>query len=403
MDFIGDAGDNLLTDAVQCSGNHSFQGLGGNDTLVSSNGRDTLDGGSGFDVADFSLREDEAGVVVDLQQGLEANSFTSLANIEGVVGTAFSDSIAGDGNANELSGGAGDDVLDGLAGNDTLLGGAGSDTLFGGEGVDLASWADSSWRVLVDLGQGHASSFAAGSDTPIPGEDDFLDGIEGVIGSAFNDTLIRGGGKDWLRGGTGDDSMSGGDGNDELLSGLGNNVLDGGSGFDVANYFDAVAGVTVNLLNGTATGLDQTGTVQVLADTLISIEGVKGSLFDDSITGNGENNRLIGAAGHDTLDGGAGNDTLNGGADADVLTGGIGADLFRFVAGEANGDSVTDFSGALGEGDRLEFAGYGPQGAGASFSDLGGGFWQISAAGGGITEIIFLGGATVSPGDWAFV
>ena len=44
-------------------------------------------------------------------------------------------------------------------------------------------------------------------------------------------------------------------------------------------------------------------------DILVGIEGVEGSAFDDTITGNDGDNLLIGGAGNDTLSGGAGDDT----------------------------------------------------------------------------------------------
>jgi Ca2+-binding RTX toxin-like protein len=61
--------------------------------------------------------------------------------------------------------------------------------------------------------------------------------------------------------------------------------------------------------------------------------------------------------GNDTLAGGSGNDTIDGGAGVDLLAGSSGADLFVFHKGEANGDTVADFSHA--QSDVLNFAGYG--------------------------------------------
>ena len=44
-------------------------------------------------------------------------------------------------------------------------------------------------------------------------------------------------------------------------------------------------------------------------DTLVSIENVIGSAFDDTINGNEYDNHIEGGAGTDTINGGAGNDT----------------------------------------------------------------------------------------------
>jgi len=106
--------------------------------------------------------------------------------------------------------------------------------------------------------------------------------------------------------------------------------MDGGIGTDTASYSDLLTtGVTVNLSTGTATSIDGG------SDTLISIENVFGSNFNDSITGDSFNNTLTGLGGNDTLFGAAGND---------ILTGGSGADNFNFSGNVNNGnDVITDF------------------------------------------------------------
>ena len=72
----------------------------------------------------------------------------------------------------------------------------------------------------------------------------------------------------------------------------GNDTLNGGLGNDTVSYADATAGVLVNLFDGTATG--GAGT-----DTLLSIENVIGSEFDDFINGPFEGNVLDGCGGND--------------------------------------------------------------------------------------------------------
>jgi hypothetical protein len=93
-------------------------------------------------------------------------------------------------------------------------------------------------------------------------------------------------------------------------------------------------GVTVNL--ATVTALDGWGGIWKLqgTDTLLNIENVEGSQFNDNITGDANANRLEGGAGNDTIDGGAGFDTL---------VGGIGTDVFRFGTSAAS-STITDFS-----------------------------------------------------------
>src|SRR5262245_15385255 len=88
--------------------------------------------------------------------------------------------------------------------------------------------------------------------------------------------------------------------------------LNGGSGFNDASYEASPAAVTVRLagVGGDsqtflATGGDATG------DTFSQIQGLLGSGFDDSLTGNSLNNVLAGGLGDDTLDGKGGTDTVD--------------------------------------------------------------------------------------------
>lgn len=76
----------------------------------------------------------------------------------------------------------------------------------------------------------------------------------------------------------------------------------------------------------------------VRQNTLISIENLAGSRYDDNLTGNRHDNRLRGDAGNDTLSGGDGNDYLEGSTGNDTLDGGIGND--DLYAGP--GDDILD-------------------------------------------------------------
>lgn len=104
--------------------------------------------------------------------------------------------------------------------------------------------------------------------------------------------------------------------------------------------------------------------------TLRGVENVVGSDSDDTIFGDGENNKLVGRAGDDkidggdgddtitggsgknSLDGGAGNDTITGGSDDDVINGGNGDDKITAGGGDdtINGGDGTDTVDA-GSGD----------------------------------------------------
>ena len=56
------------------------------------------------------------------------------------------------------------------------------------------------------------------------------------------------------------------------------------------------------------------------SDTLISIENLTGSAFNDTLTGDASDNVISGRAGNDTLNGGGGDDTLDGGAGTDTAS-----------------------------------------------------------------------------------
>ncbi|MGD1717041.1 calcium-binding protein [Dapis sp. BLCC M172] len=105
----------------------------------------------------------------------------------------------------------------------------------------------------------------------------------------------------------GNDQLFGYAGNDVLLGGKGADTLNGGDGLDFVSYQDnnQGTGATVDLSQGKASN-DGFGT----QDTLISIENVTGSDYDDNIKGDGDANILIGRLGTDILTGGAGADTF---------------------------------------------------------------------------------------------
>ena len=113
-----------------------------------------------------------------------------------------------------------------------------------------------------------------------------------------------------------------------------------GNGNTVAVYFNATAGVTVDLAAGTADGDASVG-----HDTLTDVRGILGSNFGDTLAGNSGNNTLQGFSGNDLLDGRGGNDFLLGGA---------GADTFVYAAG-GGADHIGDFSHS--DGDRIDLSG----------------------------------------------
>ncbi|MYM54558.1 Hint domain-containing protein [Thalassovita mangrovi] len=200
-------------------------------------------------------------------------------------GGAGNDAIFGQGGDDSLDGGTGSDTLDGGDDNDTLQGGAGGDSLSGGAGMDYLDYSGSDAAVDIDLGAGTASGGHATGDT-------LAGGLDGIIGSDWNDTLTGydGEGADWTNvfyGGAGDDLIDGAgggdllygeDGNDTIIGGAGADLIDGGAGDDVihAGSGDSAVGGAGNdlfLIDETALGggtisLDGGESDEPLGDTL---------------------------------------------------------------------------------------------------------------------------------------
>ncbi|MDD5333965.1 MAG: hypothetical protein PHS32_09475 [Rhodoferax sp.] len=283
---VGATGSNAGSDTL--SNFNQVRGSSFDDTLLGSNrtdvtesfegraGNDSIDGRGDFDM----LRYDSAGggVTVNLVTGTATGTGVgtdTFINIEGVIGSAYADNLIG---GNAANGVTVSDVL-----SEVFRGGAGNDTIDGGQGYDRVDYTSSTAGVNVVLNDtlnGSASDGLGGTDV--------LRNIEGVRGSAFNDTL------------TGSNTAA-----FESFEGLeGNDSIDGMGGIDRVDYKVARSGVIVNLSTGTASdGYEGT-------DTLLNIENVRGSRdFNDSITGNAADNVLEGLGGNDTLMGGAGNDT----------------------------------------------------------------------------------------------
>lgn len=356
-DYLG--GD-VLTDVIYgLAGADWLVGVGGNDQLYGGDDNDQLIGGAGADLLDGGngvdfVRYDgaSAGVAVQLHAGGIGGEALgdSYVGIEGVVGSAFDDSLSGDGGPNALIG---------LGGNDQLFGGPGADILDGGDGIDFARYDFAAAGVTARLDGGTNSGEAAG---------DVFVNVEGLIGSAFDDILvgsdsrgdilIGGAGNDVLTGRGGDDSLQGGAGSDTLLGGAGTDTLNGGDGYDYASYDDSTIGIVARL----DTGIGEN-------DTLVSIEGLIGSHYADALVGDGGYNEILGGDGNDFLfglggtdylDGGAGADTLNGGAGPDILRGGLGADTFVFDAVDnvyAQFDTIVDFQDGV---DLIRLQGWDP-------------------------------------------
>ncbi|MGE3992160.1 Ig-like domain-containing protein [Pseudorhodoplanes sp.] len=292
--FVTDYSGAALNNAIPAATAGNVQGLNGDNTLTGTAGADVLDGGLGNDILN-----------------------------------------GGDGD-DILVGGEGNDTLNGGAGRDLLAGGPGDDTIDGGQwftnfdnagsgDLDRVTYRFATSGVTVDL------SLATPQNTGGGGTDTIIH-VEGIIGSDHNDTLL-GGGNDFIetfRGGAGDDD------------------IDGRTGTDRAEYVDATAGVTVNLAAGTVDGIAG----GVGTDTLLSVEDIAGSAFDDTFDATGFDSNSTNAGSNGRINNfrpGDGDDTIIGNGDTRIdyidASRGIVVDLTtgQFVGGDGIGTDT--FSG----------------------------------------------------------
>jgi serralysin len=362
----------------------------------------TIWDGAGNDTLDCS------GYAANQTITLVAGSYSSIGGMNGNVGIAFSCTIEnafGGSGFDTIFGNSAGNVLRGNGGNDTFYGDAGNDTLDGGADVDTANYAFATRSVVVDLPSHIALGAEIGTDT--------LSGIENVTTGSGNDAIAGNGATNVLNGGAGIDTVSyykvssgvvldlvgqtGVDGTsrdtllnfenangtaygDAISGTAAANVLDGLGGVDTISYYKASSGVVLNLAAGT-------GISGGVTDRLLNFENVNGSAYADAITGNG------------------GVNVLNGLGGADSLTGGGSGDTFVFAAGQAHGDSITDFIGnGAAAGDALRFMGFGTAAQGATLTQFNATQWLIHSGLDGHNEFITLAnGAGVHSSDFFFV
>ncbi|WP_299548941.1 hypothetical protein [uncultured Tateyamaria sp.] len=197
-------------------GNDAIIGSTQDDLLIDDACIDVFHGGAGNDTADYS--DNFLALNVQLNNGSLAGTVSSGGSrelhflVENIISTNANDTFAGNDESNTFEGGGGNDTVDGEG------------------GTDIVSYANATSGVTVDLAIsriGHAIGDGQGTDQ--------LDSVEGVIGSAFNDTIF---------GGSANDSVQGGAGDDILLTGSrttsfpfpGTDTIEGSSGNDTIGF-----------------------------------------------------------------------------------------------------------------------------------------------------------------------
>lgn len=183
---------------------------------------DTLREGGALRLVNNVLRADgtSAGETIEIVRN--GNTFTRSGSAPGTLTTTRVERI-------EVDAGAGNDTVRltnagvrayvfGGDGDDTIHGSAENDTLSGGAGRNRLFGGDGNDRLNGSSGR------------------DFLFGEAGedrLYGNGGNDDLDGGGNVDRLFGGIGDDLLIGGSGNDKLYGEAGNDTLFGGRGIDI--------------------------------------------------------------------------------------------------------------------------------------------------------------------------
>lgn len=147
---------------------------------------------------------------------------------------------------------------------------------------------------------------------------------------------------DVLKGTEDQDSMAGLAGNDRLIGSLGEDHIDGGEGKDTVDYRNSEAAINVNL-EIEHQAVSASGLSYASGDTLISIENVMGSAYDDFITGNDKDNVFTGGAGADRLFDGPGPHSDHDRASYKTSSAAVDVDLRRTgqqFGGDAEGDRL---------------------------------------------------------------
>jgi len=329
---------NVGSGIMGLSNGNSFDGRGGNDT-IEGNGATRIDYLSAAAGVDADLQRGTAFAIVnDTLSGEAKDAATEAAKSIGVDSFTGVFRIRGSSLNDKLAGSAGGAAYGAVA-LEAFEPGPGNDTIDGRSGWDEVYYNTGGWvgqrGLVIDMSITNGPNVTEDSF----GGKDTLIGIEYIGGSAFNDNI------------KGSLTNVGLSGLTEIFSGgKGNDTLDGGdsnaTGYDEAAYTDSPQGVTVNLATGTAS--DGWGTT----DTLISIEGVEGSEWNDAITGSAGNNRLDGRGGNDTLNGGDGNDWVEYNNASGAVTVDLGAGS---ASGAAGTDVLTSIENAQGSiyADRL--------------------------------------------------
>ena len=343
---------------------NSFQGYAGDDTII-GNGNTRVDYSAAYDAVTVDL---VAGFATSLNGGDAGMIGTdTLTGVNRMVGSNYDDSLSGGLVANDAL-----EVFEGRGGNDTINGGSGFDrasyindasiTAWNYDGSTLSMLVDGVANSTATFTHGVAVYLAAGTvvgDANYTGTDT-LRSVESVYGTILADTFDA----------TGFSSTSANAGSlgtqNEFEGQAGNDTITG-NGNTRLSYIDARDGVYVDLSQNLARGIAAGDVAWIGIDTIVSgVNGIRGSLFADSLVGSTASDVLEGKDGNDTIVGGLGDDTIDGGAGVDTLSyagvttagaTGVTLDLgttdtngYSIASGIAGADAVINIENITGSG-----------------------------------------------------
>ncbi len=285
----------------------AVQFLGSTSLYVDANG-DGLSDGVLTLTGGPALAETAAGSGILVTQ---TRNLTGTPGNDTLTGDVANDSLSGSSGDDVLIGNAGNDTLDGSVGNDTLIGGAGNDILYGSSGDDVylySSAADAYGDYISDTSGSDRLDFSALGAT--------------FVGSAaFSAT-----GNAQFRASYSGYSFT------IAFDTNGDGLTDGA----MSAYLSYPSDTLVETSAGSG--------VLIRSSLLPPVEGLVGTIGNDTLNGTAGNDTIVGWDGNDSLLGGNGNDRLDGGTGSDTLVGGSGNDT---LVGGA-GTDIAVFAGVSG-------------------------------------------------------
>ena len=165
---------------------------------IRASDKDVMTGGTGDDKM-FGMADDDK-----MDGGAGNDQMWGNSGDDSMIGGDGNDKIFGGKGNDKINDGAGDDVVRGDSGNDMIYADEGNDWFNGGSGFDTINYFASTKAVKVDLN----SHVVTGMGT------DYIKGVEGVVGSRFNDQLTGDKNNNTFLGGEGDDTFRGRGGSD---------------------------------------------------------------------------------------------------------------------------------------------------------------------------------------------